>query len=138
MSEQTIPSTEIRKKFDLLYFIVILILLVSNGYFAYKFYTVRKEKIFVEVELKDTGAEKANLEKEYTDMLAQYNSLKTDNSQISSELEQEKTKIKEMLDEIKGLKNANSYQIGQYKKELGTLREIMYVSRTLWLDKVVL
>ena len=125
MSEQTISSTETRKKFDLLYFIVIIILLISNGYFAYKFYTVRKEKVFVEVELKDTGAEKANLEKEYTDMLAQYNSLKTDNKQISGELEQEKTKIKEMLDEIKGLKNANAYQIGQYKKELGTLREIM-------------
>ncbi len=125
MNEQINSTTEPRKKYDLIYFIVFLILLISNGYFAYKFYTVRKEKVFVEVELKDTGAEKANLEKEYSDMLAQYSSLKTDNSKISGELEQEKTKIKEMLDEIKGLKNANSYQIGQYKKELNTLREIM-------------
>ncbi len=125
MTEQINSPIPPRKKFDLLYFIVILLLLISNVFFAYKFYNVRKEKVFVEVELKDTGAEKANLEKEYSDMLAQYNSLKTDNSQISGELEQEKTKIKEMLDEIKGLKNANSYQIGQYKKELGTLREIM-------------
>lgn len=114
-----------RKKMDLIYFIVILILLVSNGFFAYKFYTMRKEKVFVEVELKDTGAEKANLEKEFNDMLAQYDALKTDNSKISSELEEEKTKIKEMLDEIKNLKSANYYQISQYKKELGTLREIM-------------
>lgn len=125
MNETHDNNIQKHKKFDLLYFVIIFALLLSNGYFAYKFYTVRKEKVYVEVELKDTGAEKANLEKEYTDMLSQYNLLKTDNKQISGELEQEKTKIKEMLDEIKGLKNANAYQIGQYKKELNTLREIM-------------
>jgi len=86
---------------------------------------MRKEKVFVEVELKDTNVEKESLEREYTDMLAQYNALQTDNKQISGQLEQEKMKIKEMLEEIKGLKNANYYQISQYKKELGTLREIM-------------
>jgi DNA repair ATPase RecN len=86
---------------------------------------MRKEKVFVEVELKDTSSEKANLENEFNDMLAQYDALKTDNKQISGQLEQEKTKIKEMLDEIKGLKSSNYYQISQYKKELGTLREIM-------------
>lgn len=86
---------------------------------------MRKEKVFVEVELKDTNSEKESLEREYTDMLAQYDALQTDNKKISGELEQEKMKIKEMLEEIKGLKNANYYQISQYKKELGTLREIM-------------
>jgi len=86
---------------------------------------MRKEKVYVEVELKDTNNEKENLEKEYTDMLSQYETIKTDNKKISGELEQEKSKIKEMLVEIKGLKNTNAYQIGQYKKELGTLREIM-------------
>lgn len=125
MSETVNQNTSSRKKSDLIYFLVIVLLLASNGFFAYKFYTMRKEKVFVEVELKDTNNEKANLEKEYTDMLAQYESLQTDNKQISGELEQEKLKIKEMLDEIKNLKNANYYQINQYKKELGTLREIM-------------
>ncbi len=125
MSETVNQNTSSRKKSDLIYFLVIVLLLASNGFFAYKFYTMRKEKVFVEVELKDTNNEKANLEKEYTDMLAQYESLQTDNKQISGELEQEKMKIKEMLDEIKNLKNANYYQINQYKKELGTLREIM-------------
>jgi predicted nuclease with TOPRIM domain len=114
-----------RKKMDLIYFIVILVLLISNGFFAYKFYTMRKEKVYVEVELQDTNNEKASLETEFNDMLAQYDALKTDNTQISGQLEQEKTKIKEMLEEIKGLKSANYYQISQYKKELGTLREIM-------------
>ena len=125
MSEQINTNQAPRRKTDLIYFIVILLLLVSNGFFAYKFYTMRKEKVFVEVELKDTNTEKESLEREYTDVLAQYDALQTDNKQISGQLEQEKMKIKEMLDEIKGLKNANYYQISQYKKELGTLREIM-------------
>jgi len=98
MDEQLNSSGATRHKSDLIYFIVILILLISNGYFAYKFYTTRKEKVFVEVELKDTGAEKANLEKEFTDILAQYDALKTDNKKISGELDNEKMKIKEMLD----------------------------------------
>lgn len=114
-----------RKKSNLIYFAVILLLLASNGFFAFKFYTIRKEKVFVEVELKDTNTEKASLEKEYTEMLAQYESLQTDNKQISEQLEQEKMKIKEMLDEIKKIKSNNFYQINQYKKELNTLREIM-------------
>jgi len=122
--EKPIMSSS-KKKSDLIYFVVIIVLLISNIFFAYKFYTMRKEKVFVEVELKDTNTEKASLEKEYTDMLAQYEALQTDNKQISGELDQEKMKIKEMLDEIKNLKNANYYQISQYKKELGTLRDIM-------------
>lgn len=125
MSEQINTTQPKRRKIDLIYFLVILLLLVSNVFFVYKFYTMRKEKVYVEVELKDTNTEKESLEREYTDMLSQYEALQTDNKQISGELEQEKMKIKEMLDEIKGLKNANYYQISQYKKELGTLREIM-------------
>jgi hypothetical protein len=125
MNEQTNSTQPKRRKIDLIYFLVILLLLVSNVFFVYKFYTMRKEKVYVEVELKDTNNEKESLEKEYTDMLSQYDALKTDNKQISGQLEQEKMKIKEMLEEIKGLKNANYYQINQYKKELGTLREIM-------------
>lgn len=125
MSEQINTTQPKRRKIDLIYFLVILLLLVSNVFFVYKFYTMRKEKVYVEVELKDTNTEKESLEREYTDMLSQYEALQTDNKQISGELEQEKMKIKEMLEEIKGLKNANYYQISQYKKELGTLREIM-------------
>jgi uncharacterized protein (DUF3084 family) len=125
MLENQPEKTSGRKKTDLVYFIVIAILLISNIYFAFKFYTMRKEKVIVEVELNDTNREKASLEKEYTEMLKQYESLQTDNKQINDELEQEKTKIKDMLVEIRQLKNTNSYQINQYKKELGTLREIM-------------
>ncbi len=86
---------------------------------------MRKEKVYVQVELKDTESEKTQIENQLNDMLTQYNTLKTDNKKISSELEQEKQKIKDLLDEIKNIKSANAYQINQYKKELGTLREIM-------------
>lgn len=114
-----------KSKVLLLMLITIILLLLSNIFFIYKFYTMRKEKVFVQVELKDTQNEKTQIEEQLKDMLNQYNTLKTDNSKISAELEQEKNKIKELLDEIKNIKSANAYQINQYKKELGTLREIM-------------
>jgi len=114
-----------KSKASLLMLITIILLLLSNIFFIYKFYTMRKEKVYVQVELKDTENEKQQIEEQLKDMLNQYNTLKTDNSKISAELEQEKNKIKELLDEIKNIKSANAYQINQYKKELGTLREIM-------------
>jgi predicted nuclease with TOPRIM domain len=86
---------------------------------------MRKEKVYVQVELKDTENEKVQIENQLSDMLNQYNTLKTDNTKISSELDQEKQKIKDLLDEVKNIKSANVYQINQYKKELGTLRDIM-------------
>lgn len=112
-------------KTTLIMLIVIILLLLSNVFFIYKFYTVRKEKVYVQVELKDTEVEKKQIEAQLQDMLAQYETLKTDNSKITAELEQEKNKIKELLEEIKNIKAANAYQINQYKKELNTLREIM-------------
>ncbi len=105
--------------------ITIVLLIFSNIFFIYKFYTVRKEKVYVQVELQDTEAEKLLIEEQLKDMLNQYNTLKTDNKIISAELEQEKEKIKELLEEIKNIKKANAYQINQYKKELQTLRDIM-------------
>ncbi|HNV95627.1 MAG TPA: hypothetical protein PKG63_04065 [Bacteroidales bacterium] len=114
-----------KSKASLLMLITIILLLFSNLFFIYKFYTMRKEKVFVQVELKDTENEKAQIEEQLKDMLNQYNTLKTNNSKISAELDQEKNKIKELLEEIKNIKSANAYQINQYKKELGTLREIM-------------
>lgn len=114
-----------RSKFSLLILLTIFLLLASNIFFIYKFYTMRKEKVYVQVELKDTENEKVQIENQLSDMLNQYNTLKTDNTKISSELDQEKQKIKDLLDEVKNIKSANVYQINQYKKELGTLRDIM-------------
>ncbi len=114
-----------KSRYSLWMLITIILLLLSNIFFIYKFYTVRKEKIYVQVELQDTEAEKIQIEEQLKDMLNQYNTLKTDNAKISAELEQEKQKIKDLLEEIKNIKKVNAYQINQYKKELQTLREIM-------------
>jgi len=128
MEKETMPqnmNNGNKKKSDLLYFLIIIALLFSNIFFAYKFFNMRKEKVYVEVELKDTNVEKDKLQNELEIMLEEYDLLQTDNAKISEELEAEKEKIIEMLEEIKKIKSANAYQISQYKKELNTLREIM-------------
>lgn len=75
-----------------------------------------KEIVYVEV-----SSERDNVKAELEDMLAQYNTLKTNNGEINAELEVEKAKIEELL---KNLKNKD-WTIHKLKKETETLRTIM-------------
>ena len=75
-----------------------------------------KEIVYVEV-----SAERDNVKTELEAMLAQYNTLKTNNSEISAELEVEKAKIEDLLKNIKG----KDWSIFKLKKETDTLRKIM-------------
>lgn len=75
-----------------------------------------KEIVYVEV-----STERDNVKAELEDMLAQYNSLKTNNGEIKAELEIEKAKIEDLLKKIKG----KDWSIHQLKKETETLRTIM-------------
>ena len=75
-----------------------------------------KEIVYVEI-----SEERNNVKAELEDMLAQYNSLKTNNGEIKAELEIEKAKIEDLLKKIKG----KDWSIHQLKKETETLRTIM-------------
>ena len=75
-----------------------------------------KEIVYVEI-----STERNNVKAELEDMLAQYNSLETNNGEIQAELEIEKAKIEDLLKKIKG----KDWSIHQLKKETETLRTIM-------------
>lgn len=75
-----------------------------------------KEIVYVEI-----STERNNVKAELEDMLAQYNSLETNNGEIKAELEIEKAKIEDLLKKIKG----KDWSIHQLKKETETLRTIM-------------
>jgi hypothetical protein len=123
--EETAEIIPKRKRTDLLYILVIIMLLLTNAFFAWKYFSMKKEKVLVEVKVKETSNEKQQVENELNNLLSQYDDLKTSNNKLNQELEGEKTKIRDMLVELKSVKANNWYQIQQYKKELGTLREIM-------------
>ena len=75
-----------------------------------------KEIVYVEI-----STERNNVKAELEDMLAQYNTLKTNNGEINAELEVEKAKIEDLLKKLKG----KDWSIHQLKKETETLRTIM-------------
>jgi hypothetical protein len=65
--------------------------------------------------------EKMDLEKQLNDMILEYDDLKTENDSINALLVTEQDKIKRLLK----VDASNAQKIIMYKKELGTLREVM-------------
>ena len=114
-----------RYTIHIVYLSVIIILLIILGNVSYRLLNVKKEKIYVEVKLKDTNSEKEKVTKDLQNLLSQYELLKTNNKQINSELEEEKEKIKKLISQIKNMKYANSLEIKKYEDELETMRKIM-------------
>jgi predicted nucleic acid-binding Zn-ribbon protein len=112
-------------KIHIFYLSVIFILLVALSYTTYRFFTVQKQKVYIEVKLKNTDSEKEKVTNDLQNLLTQYESLKTNNKKISGEIEEEKEKIKTLLNQIRSIKYANSLEIKKYEKELETMRDIM-------------
>jgi len=89
---------------------------------AFMFFSERKEnkKYITEI-----NTEKLNLENELSSISEEYDLMKVDNDSLTTRLETEKQKIDILKADIKKFK-INSYaQINRYKKELGTLKQIL-------------
>ncbi|MFV0290903.1 MAG: hypothetical protein ACK5IJ_08430 [Mangrovibacterium sp.] len=69
--------------------------------------------------------QKDNLQLELTEMVANYDTLKTANDTLNLRLYSAQTEVKDLLDEMTKMKKANLSQIKKYQKEIGSLREIM-------------
>ncbi len=77
------------------------------------------------VELTESNTEKQNISEELKGLYQQYEGLKTDNDTLNSKLNEEQTKIKELMEELKYVQISNATKIKEYKQELNTLRQIM-------------
>lgn len=122
--ENTTPNNNELKSKNTLNKIMLVLIILLFGFCSFliwqnnqlKNVVAEKEIVYVEV-----SAERDNVKTELEAMLAQYNTLKTNNSEISAELEVEKAKIEEMLKNIKG----KDWSIYKLKKETESLRKIM-------------
>lgn len=97
---------------------LLIILLISAGILGYLYYDQVKEKEKVE-------GEKTELIQEFENLSDQYESLKTENDSINLKLAKRQVEIQKLISEISQIKTTNAEIIRQYKKELGTLRDIM-------------
>lgn len=105
--------------------IIIALLLISNSITGWLYYKETQVSKNLVVQVVDTNNEKDQISEELNSLLGQYDELQTTNDTINAKLASEQERIKTLIEEIKNVKNASSYQIAQYKKEISTLREIM-------------
>ena len=75
--------------------------------------------------MRSLNAEKDSIEVELNQMIQSYDSLKTDNDTVNSQLFIAQTKVKDLMLEIGQVKKASYEQIEQYREEVGSLRRIM-------------
>lgn len=75
--------------------------------------------------IRSLNDEKDSIQSELNSMVQGYDSLKTNNDTINSELFVAQTKVKDLLLEIGQVKKASYKQIEQYREEVGSLRNIM-------------
>lgn len=111
-----VPKQEKKPPYILIILIIILVGglgIISSQYLRLK-KTSQEREMFLE-------EEKTDLTNQLNNMYTQYDSLKTENDTINLKLEAEQAKIQRLL----SINASNVQKIRLYKKELGTLRNIM-------------
>lgn len=69
--------------------------------------------------------ERTSIQTELNTMMANYDSIHTDNEVLQTELSGAQTKVKDLLDEVEQVKKVSYSQIAQYRLEVTTMRNIM-------------
>lgn len=109
------------KKVKALYLSVIAVLVIVIAIISFLYKKQIDETEVKIAEVIKTTSEKAEIKAELNTMYAQYDSIKTDNDSLIYFREEQKEKIKTLLNSI----NNKNFEIHTYKKEVNTMRKIM-------------
>lgn len=101
--------------------LLVVLLLLSNVYLAIKLSQTSKQADLGEQRVETLTSEKDNVTFLLENMLASYDTLKTENEQITVEMEAQKAQVERLLDQVK----RGNYDLSKAKKEAETLRKIM-------------
>ncbi len=101
--------------------LLVVLLLISNVVMLWMLMQRNKEVDRSEQQVQNITAEKENVTHLLENMLASYDTLKTENEQITTEMEAQRAHIEELLDQVK----RGNYDLSKAKKEAETLRRIM-------------
>jgi predicted nuclease with TOPRIM domain len=114
-----------KNRSNLFYNITLAILTLAVIGLAWLYYT-EKEKNKVQVqENVELNITKDSLENNLENMIAEYESLQTNNEEVNKELLAEKERVQELLKKLRNERYYSRSKFKEYEKELGTLREIM-------------
>lgn len=117
--DQTTPAPKNRSNALLLALVVLL--LISNVVLLYLWNQKGDQAQEAQQQVLAVTGEKENVTKLLEDMLAQYDTLSTENEQLTAEMASQKQQIEDLM---KKVKNGN-YSLAKAKKEAETLRRIM-------------
>ncbi|PLX15256.1 MAG: hypothetical protein C0599_17045 [Salinivirgaceae bacterium] len=114
-----------KNRSNLFYNITLAILTLAVIGLAWLYYT-EKEKNKVQVqENVALNITKDSLENNLENMIAEYESLQTDNEEVNQELLSEKERVQELLKKLRNERYYSRSKFKEYEKELGTMRKIM-------------
>ncbi|MCB0791534.1 MAG: hypothetical protein H6595_07110 [Flavobacteriales bacterium] len=100
---------------------LVVLLLISNIVMLYLLMQSRRQEESTQQKVEQVSNEKDNVTHMLEDMLAQYDTLDTENEQLRTEMEAQKEQITQLLDQVK----RGNYSLAKAQKEAATLRKIM-------------
>ncbi len=97
---------------------LLVVLIIVLGWLLYD----RKQEA---IKLEEVTMEKFQLIREFEDLSTEYNHLRTDNDSMNIELEARQEEIDNLIDELNRTRINSNHTINQYRRELGTLRDVL-------------
>jgi len=119
--DQNTPSTEKKNRSSTGLLVLVVLLLVSNVIMLWMLMQRNKEVEQTQQQVAAVTSEKDNVTVMLENMLASYDTLKTDNEQLTVEMEAQRAQVEGLLDQVK----RGNYSLAKVKKEAETLRKIM-------------
>jgi len=115
--------TELKKNklFKVIFILLIILILAVIG-LLYNHFAFKEQML---AEITKQVVEKDSLNKSLNEMYTKYASMKTDNQQLSTQINEEKEKVKKMIDEVNKVKATSWTSVNKYKKETEEMRGIM-------------
>lgn len=117
----TSPQGEKKNRSNTGLLLLVVLLLISNVVMLWMLMQRGKEVEQTQEQVQAISSEKDNVTHLLENMLASYDTLKTENDQLTTEMEAQKAQIGELLDRVK----RGNYDLSKAKKEAETLRKIM-------------
>lgn len=97
---------------------LLVLLVILLGWLLYD----RKQEA---IKLEEVTTEKFILIRELEDLSVEYDQIRTDNDSMNAKLEARQSEIEELIDVLNRTRVNNAATINQYRRELGTLRDVL-------------
>lgn len=115
------PGTETKNRSNTGLLLLVVLLLITNVLTFWFLMQRNTEAKVTQQQVETITSEKDNVTHLLENMLASYDTLKTENEQLTTEMEAQKAQIEELLDRVK----RGNYDLSKARKEAETLRKIM-------------